>query len=122
MELVRIVVQGPTEGSIWVIAVPPASTVVDLTTVPYAGLLDKLKSSTPLVLEANGADVFYRFSSATGVVSDLASTVPTAVPGVAGVKFAGQQAVQADSFPNDVRYLMVKTATATGYLRVRPVG
>lgn len=128
MEQVRIVVAAPQDGQVWVIVIPPGDLCEDLRDPQkYPGLAEEIGSKTPMVISAEGSNVYYRFGQSSGAVglnaySNLATGVNTGMAQLLGaVKFAGQEVTQAETiFPPN--YFLAMRATATGILRLRTVG
>lgn len=125
MEQNRIIVQGPVEGTIWVLSIPPTSTAVDLTQTLLQGLGAAIGNNTPLQLEwEGGSAMIYRWSKATGIVSETAVTTPTGSASQVGwSKYPSILPVQAESVPRDTTFLIAKSlGGATGTLRIIPAG
>lgn len=90
----------------------------DIEAGSYSQLRDWIKAGKPLMLTAERADVYYRWSdeSSGGTISPVA-TSPT---GSAAVLFATQNPERLEMAPVSTKGLLAMTATAgqTGILRV----
>lgn len=125
----RYIVQGPTDGQVWVIAVPPTSTAIDLTQPAFAPLLQKIQGSSnvPLQLYAEGATgaIYYRWSQATGIIDENALSVPTQLADrVCYAVAMNRPEVLPEFAPQKTNFLLVKVANGmpTGLLRIVPIG
>lgn len=121
MELVRILVEGPQDGTVWVL-ISTASSVAEplLTDLRFKGLADAIQNNQPIEITAEGSNVFYRFSQATGIVSDTATSATGTASQVAGVKFSGQPPDRAEHVSRDTAFLLHRVGSgATGILRIK---
>lgn len=125
MEHVRILVEAPRDGEIFVIDATPVSTVVDLTTPPYAPLLEAIGMNLAIRVQAEPQGVVWKALKpdangiASGVVAVNATTTPTATANqVGGYTPAEQDPAVLYHFDPRTSAIVLMAATGSGHLRL----
>ncbi len=121
MEHIRILVEAPTDDSVFVIDVTTTSQAIPITEdqVQWAGFLDAVKRSLPVRVQAEPVPVFWRAATASGVVSPNAVTSPTGATSnqVGGIVPPNLDPDFVQHLPPNTTHLIVVTATGSGHLR-----
>lgn len=124
MQAVRLLIQGPSDGTTWVLAISSTSAAIPLDQPSLPGLAAKIAAGAPLMVQAEtqgtGA-VYYRWAQASGTVSEGAFSTATATAHqVCGAKFPNYFPLVGETVPVSTTHLVAKVAAGqpTGFLRI----
>lgn len=125
MEHVRIIVEAPRDGEVFVIDATTVSTVIDLTTPPYTVLLDAIQKNLSIRVQAEPQGVVWKVLKpgsdgvATGIVAVNAVTVPTATANqVGGYTSPNEDPTVLYHFDPSTRAIALMAATGSSHLRL----
>lgn len=123
MQQVRQTVIGPiaTQRPPALFFVTATGVCFDIDAGVYTFLKDAIRAGKPLLMTAEGANIYYRWSaSSTLQPGETIGAVATTPTGSAAVLFSGQNPERLEVAPDNTKGLIVMTPTAgqTGILRI----